>query len=176
MKTVIIASHNPVKIDATATAFAQLFPDDTFTFESVSARSDVPDQPMSDAETLLGATNRARNARSSITTADYWVGVEGGVEDSPHGMMSFAWVYILGPDKAGQGRSATFFLPPRIISLIRDGHELGEADNIVFGKTNSKQQNGAIGLLTLDNLTRRDLYMPAIITALIPFVHPELYP
>ncbi len=34
--------------------------------------------PMSDAETLMGATNRANNAKKEVPDADYWVGLEGG--------------------------------------------------------------------------------------------------
>jgi non-canonical (house-cleaning) NTP pyrophosphatase len=53
--------------------------------------------------------------------------------------------------------------------------ELGEADDRVFGCNNSKQQNGAIGLLTGDAVDRAGLYVPAVIFALIPFKNPELY-
>jgi non-canonical (house-cleaning) NTP pyrophosphatase len=53
--------------------------------------------------------------------------------------------------------------------------ELGEADDLVFGKANSKQQNGAVGLLTNDVIVRRTLYVPAVVMALIPFVKEELY-
>ena len=58
-------------------------------------------------------------------------------------------------------------LPPEVCRLISEGIELGEADDIVFGKSNSKQSNGAIGLLTQDLITRTTLYIPAILMALV---------
>lgn len=56
-----------------------------------------------------------------------------------------------------------------------EGKELGEADDLVFGQTNSKQANGAVGILTDNVLTRTTFYEPAVILALIPFKNPELY-
>ena len=54
MKKVIIASKNPVKINATKKAFEEVF-NEHFEFEGVSADSSVSDQPMSNKETLQGA-------------------------------------------------------------------------------------------------------------------------
>jgi len=53
--------------------------------------------------------------------------------------------------------------------------ELGEADDRVFERSNSKQTNGAIGLLTGNVIDRTTLYAPAVVFALIPFKNPELY-
>ena len=76
----------------------------------------------------------------------------------------------------GKARTASFFLPPEVAKLVHGGMELGHADDIVFRKNNSKQQNGAIGLLTKDTITRKLLYVPAVQMAFIPFLNPELYP
>jgi non-canonical (house-cleaning) NTP pyrophosphatase len=69
MKKVIIASRNPVKINATQKAFENVF-SDRFDFEGVSADSLVSDQPMSNKETLEGATNRLKNIKH--IKADYF--------------------------------------------------------------------------------------------------------
>jgi non-canonical (house-cleaning) NTP pyrophosphatase len=53
--------------------------------------------------------------------------------------------------------------------------ELGEADDLVFGRSNSKQDNGAIGLLTGDVIDRAQLYEQAVILALVPFKNPDMY-
>ena len=45
----------------------------------------------------------------------------------------------------------------------------------MFGRTNSKQQNGAVGLLTGDVIDRIALYEPAVVLALVPFRNPRLY-
>ena len=61
------------------------------------------------------------------------------------------------------------------MSLVREGKELGEADDIVFGKENSKQTYGAVGLLTGDVIDRTRFYEDAVVLALIPFRNPDLY-
>ena len=75
----------------------------------------------------------------------------------------------------GKGRSGTFFLPPKIAELIRQGKELGEADDIVFERTNSKQENGAVGILTDGVVDRTKYYTEAVVLALIPFKNERLY-
>jgi non-canonical (house-cleaning) NTP pyrophosphatase len=59
--------------------------------------------------------------------------------------------------------------------LIEEGIELGEADDIVFGMTNSKQESGAVGLLSGDVITRTTYYEHAVVLALLPFKNQDLY-
>lgn len=172
---VIIASKNPVKINATKDAFSKVFPGTTFIFEGVSVPSGVCDQPMSNLEALTGATNRANKAAED-SDGDYFVGLEGGVEERDGKMYSFAWIAVRDKQgKIGVGKTGEFVLPPKVRELILGGMELGNADDIVFGKSNSKQTNGAIGILTNDVIDRAALYTPAVIFALIPFLKAELY-
>lgn len=172
---VIVASSNPVKITASQRAFETVFPDGKFTFESVNVESGVSDQPMSDKETLQGAINRSSNARIVRPNADYWVGLEGGVVDMGSDMEASAWMVVQSQSMVGKARTASFSVPPKVANLIRGGMELGHADDKVYGIKNSKQANGSIGLLTDDLITRTDYYEHALILALIPFKHPELY-
>jgi len=58
---------------------------------------------------------------------------------------------------------------------VAGGMELGTANDLVFSQTNSKQKNGAVGLLTHNKVDRTELYRQAVILALIPFVNPDLY-
>lgn len=55
------------------------------------------------------------------------------------------------------------------------GMEMGEADNKLFGRTNSKSTNGTVGVLTKDHITRQTYYEHAMTMALIPFINPELF-
>lgn len=176
MKKIIIASTNPVKIETTRLGFEAMFPDELFECTGVSVPSQVSDQPMSEEETLTGATNRAQNASKLQKDADYWVGIEGGLEEIDHGMEAFAWIVVHSKDgMIGRGRTGSFFLPKKVAELVKEGKELGEADDIVFARVNSKQANGAVGILTNDVLTRTTFYIPAVILALIPFKNPDLY-
>jgi inosine/xanthosine triphosphatase len=175
MKKIVIASHNPVKIEATRQGFQAMFLEEAFQIEAVSAPSGVSDQPMSSQETITGATNRARAAQAQNPNADFWVGIEGGVEAQGDDLTAFAWIVILSAKLAGKSRTGTFYLPPRVAKLIRQGKELGEADDIVFQQSNSKQANGAIGILTGDIIDRTALYKHAVILALVPFKNLELF-
>lgn len=172
---VLVASTNPVKINATKMGFEKVFPNEKIGVEGVSAPSGVSDQPMTEEETLKGALNRVENV-SKLKAADYWVGIEGGLEEIDGEMEAFAWVVIKDKTgKIGKGRSASFFLPQKMAELVKQGKELGEADDIVFKDTNSKQKTGTVGKLTGDLITRTDYYEQAVILALIPFKNPELY-
>jgi inosine/xanthosine triphosphatase len=176
MKKIVITSQNPVKIEATRLGFQSMFPEESFQIDSVSAPSGVRDQPMSNHETLLGAANRAKAAQQQYQQADFWVGIEGGVQADGKELEAFAWIVIRSDKFEGKSRTGTFFLPPRIAGLIQQGKELGEADDIVFNQSNSKQANGSIGILTGDVIDRTALYAHAVILALVPFKNPELYP
>lgn len=174
MQTIIVASRNPVKIEAARQGFNRLFPDEIFTVSGVDVPSGVSDQPMTDAETYQGARNRAAAARAAQPDAAYWVGIEGGLSDWGDDLLGFAWVVVLRGDLVGRSRTATFSLPQEIVTLIHQGIELGEADDIVFRRRNSKQGNGAVGILTGDVIDRTTYYAHAVTLALIPFKNPDL--
>lgn len=167
--------------------------------EGCNVPSGVPDQPFSDAETKLGAMNRARGAKEtdSARSFDFYagiissampsapfvrkpliepvrlrfptrsirknVGLEGGLEVDAEGKMQcFAWMVVFGggdgPQKVGAARTATFEIPEKVresrrsfrsvgwsrqssfvsadafqvAALVREGMELGHADDAVF--------------------------------------------
>ena len=173
---IVVASRNPVKVNATRQAFETQFPDTTIETESAEVDSGAGDQPDSDAATRIGARTRAIRASESLPDADYWVGIEGGIEVLDGQLMAFAWMAIKGPEgDISEARSTTLPLPPAIKELIQERMELGEANDRVFATVNSKQGGGAYGLLTNGRYTRESIYTQTLIIALIPFVN-ELYP
>ncbi|QFT08879.1 inosine/xanthosine triphosphatase [Vibrio sp. THAF190c] len=172
MKTVIIASLNPAKINAVKSAFEAAFPQQEFDFKGVSVASGVADQPMSNEETYQGAVNRVCNATQAIAEGDFYVGLEAGIE----GNVTFAWMVIESNGQRGESRSASLMLPPQVIEKLAHANELGDVMDEVFGTDNIKQKGGAIGLLTHNQLTRSSVYHQALILALIPFVNPEHFP
>ncbi|USD65752.1 inosine/xanthosine triphosphatase [Vibrio sp. SCSIO 43136] len=171
MKRVIVASLNPAKINAVTTAFEQAMPEQTFIFEGVSVASEVADQPMTNEETKLGAINRIRNAKLACSDADFYVGLEAGLD----GDATFAWMIIEDAHKRGESRSASLMLPPKVLEQLRLGKELGDVMDETFATENIKQKGGAIGLLTQNQLTRSSVYHQALILALIPFTNPDLF-
>lgn len=176
LKKVYIGSSNPVKIACTRIGFETVFGNmDNFEFIGKSVSSEVSDQPMTNSETLAGAINRANNLEAAYPDGDLYVGIEGGIEEIGDEMEAFAWVVVNGDGLTGKAQTSTFQLPPKIVELIRQGVELGHADDMVFKRKNSKQGNGAVGILTHNVIDRIEYYRHAVILALIPFVNPELY-
>ena len=170
---IIVASQNPVKINATRLGFESYF--SAIEIQGEIIESGVSDQPMSDEETLKGARNRAGNAKQLYPNADYWVGIEGGIEAYEERLTAFAWIVIMNAVKRGESRTTSFQLPSEVATLIGQGYELGIANDIIFKKENSKQKSGAVGILTNNKLTRAELYKQTVQLALIPFVNATLY-
>lgn len=168
---------NPVKIAATQQGFERMFPEEVFEIVGVNAPSGVSDQPMSDKETLLGATQRVENAMGAEPNANYWAAIEGGIEEDKDGEMCvFGWMVVRSKEgKTGKGRTSIFYLPSTVAKLVREGKELSDADSIVFGRENSKHKNGIVGLLTGDAITRTQYYAEAAVLALIPFKNNTWY-
>jgi non-canonical (house-cleaning) NTP pyrophosphatase len=90
-----VGSANPVKIEAVLGGFRRMFPGEAFAARCCLVESGVAARPMSDAETLRGATLRAEAAQSKDAEADYWVGVEGGCEPRFGELLTFAWIVVL---------------------------------------------------------------------------------
>lgn len=174
--TVVVTSFNPVKIEAAREAFLVSFPSHEIQVVPLKVSSGVADQPMSDDETRRGARNRVADARLKVPDADYWVGLEGGLDFFDEHLMAFAWMVVSAADnRSGEARSATLPLPPEVQALVESGLELGEANDRVFSTINSKQGGGAYGLLTDGLMTREGIYTQTLTLALIPLVH-ELWP
>lgn len=174
-QTIVVASLNPVKIGAVKQGFSSLFATAASTVTGLKVPSEVPDQPLTDKETLQGALNRVKNARAASPDADFWIGVEGGIDTEEDSMQSFAWVVVMGKDgRVGKARTATYYLPRETIELMKQGMELGAANDVLYGQSNSKQKTGSVGLLTNDAIDRQGYYMQAVVLALIPFNNTHL--
>lgn len=166
MKTVIVASANPVKVNVAKRAFAAVFPDEQFDFIEMKSESGVPDQPMED-EARQGAQNRIRYIQKRHPQADFWIGQEGGLCREGDRIFSRAWIAVL--DQTGfvaESSTAHFYLPKKIANDINAGMELGRATDKFFAAVNSKHGLGAVGYLTDGLVDRTEYYLQAAIVAL----------
>ena len=76
----------------------------------------------------------------------------------------------------GLAKTASFALPPKISELVKQGMELGDADDKVFDRVKSKHGSGTVGILTDGLVDRSYYYEHALMMALIPWIRPDLYP
>ncbi len=172
--SIIVGSNNPVKVGAAQNALATLFPGSQIECQGVDAPSLVADQPMSEAETKLGAINRVKYCQVEYQ-ADYYIAMEGGVDLFDHGPATFAYIAIAHKEQLSVGRGAQLPLPMSVYRALTQGQELGHVMDHMFNTVNIKQKGGAIALLTNGNETRQSNYTQAIILAMAPLLHPNLY-
>ena len=172
---IVVGSTNPVKGRAALEAFQSMFPEQSFELQQIAVPSGVSVQPVGQEETLRGAQNRALAAQQALPEADYWVGLEGGVQEMGDDLMAIAWMVVRSRTRVGQSCTAGFYVPPEVARLVRAGMEVGEADDLVFHMNDSKRNSGASGILTHGVIDRAGLYGHALILALIPFKNEDLY-
>lgn len=170
---VAVGSANPVKVRAVKRVVTRIWP------EAIICSADVPsgvgEMPRSSRETIAGARNRAVGARLQ-TEADLGVGLEGGVQQHPVGLLLQGWVVIVdGNGSEGIGASARIPLPPLIAQRVLAGEELGPVMDDLLDEHNVKQKGGAIGALTAGLVPREDAFTIAVAFALSPFISPALH-
>jgi len=175
MIKILVGSLNPVKINAVNNAFKSVFPTLNIKCTGSHAPSGVSDQPMTANETREGAINRAQFCKLSEEIADYYVALEGGIDLTEDGPMTFAYFAILDSQHQSIGRSASLPLPHSVYESLKLGKELGDVMDELFNTTNVKQKGGAIGLLTNNNASRESIYTQALILALAPFLNRNLF-
>lgn len=170
---IAVGSTNPVKVTAVRNTVLRVWPDAEVT--AVAVPSGVSNMPMSDKETLAGAQNRATAAREALD-ADLGIGLEGGVQSEPFGLVLHGWVVVVARDgRVGIGGGGRLPLPDRIAQKVLAGQELGDVMDIVLNDHNTKQKGGAVGALTNELVLREETFALAVAYALAPFVSPQLY-
>jgi inosine/xanthosine triphosphatase len=171
---IVVGSQNPVKISAAQTAICDVLSLKEVECVGINAPSSVAEQPMTSEETKLGAINRIKYCQQH-TQADFFVAIEGGVDQFEYGPATFAFVAIANQTHMSIGRSCNLPLPPVIYQALKSGEELGHVMDRLFNTDNVKQKQGAIGLLTNGLATRESVYRQAILLAMAPYLHPDLY-
>ncbi|MGS0536641.1 inosine/xanthosine triphosphatase [Pseudoalteromonas sp. SaAl2] len=171
---ILVGSKNPVKINAAAHVFTAFFPQHEIKCVGIHAPSEVPDQPIGEEQTRVGAENRVAYAKQHHH-ADFYVAMEGGAAQFSYGPATFAYVVIANTVQQSIGRSSNLPLPHVLFNALLNGEELGDVMDNAFNTHNIKQQGGAIGLLTNNQATRQSTYTQALTLAMAPFLHPELY-
>jgi len=58
---ILVGSQNPVKVAAAKEIFTQYFPEHTLDCQGMHAPSGVPDQPLGEDDTRIGAENRVKH-------------------------------------------------------------------------------------------------------------------
>lgn len=164
---IAVGSTNPVKVAAAERAFDRFDP----TITAVGVDSGVDEQPRSIAETIDGATNRARRALDSAG-GELGVGIEGGVAgfDATDGLFLIMWAAVTDGDRLETGGGPSLRLPDQVATRIDGGDELGPVMNDLLNAENVAENEGAAGALTAGLTDRRTALEQAVAAAAGPFV------
>ena len=170
---IAVGSRNPVKIAAARNVLLKIYPGAEII--SVEVDSKVSSHPLTDAEAIAGARERAQQARK-ITGSDLGVGLEGSTVDIDGKHMTAGWAAVFDGTRFHIGGGGHLLLPPAVDRKIRrENKELGTAMDELTGEINTKQKMGAIGILTKGLSSREKAYEYILIYALTPFLSPEFY-
>lgn len=169
--TVAVGSTNPVKVQAVHNSIQRIWP--TAEVHGVTVVSGVRAQPLSDDEAITGAINRAQAARFSLDS-DLGIGLEGNTHETAQGIFVTGWAAAVDRhDQVGIGGSGRFLLPTVLVERLRLGAELGDLMDEWAGQTNTKQKQGAVGIMTNGLISRTTALETAVIFALTRFLHPD---
>lgn len=194
--TIYVASQRSAKVEGTrdaARAIARL--DTGFAAARVIAlpAPDVaPRMPMTEAETMAGARQRALavcaqfpTAGTSLSPADlpsgrvYYVGVEGGLDAVSDGSgtqmyVAKTWACVTDGSRLGYGGGPSLLVPSDVAAKVVAGQELGDVVDALAG-ADVRGTRGAWGVLTLDLIDRREAFRLAVLAAFAPFYNADAY-
>lgn len=170
----IVGSVNPVKIAAARSVLRRVHGDQVCV-AGTAVESGVSDQPWGDEETLRGALNRA-SAALNVGGARLGIGLEGGLLEIDGHVFTCAWCAVARSDgTTGIAGGANLLLPPPAAEALRNGAELGPTMDALTGLHNTKQRQGAIGILTKGYLDRQSAYEHILTLALARLLSPAHY-
>jgi inosine/xanthosine triphosphatase len=183
LRLIRVGSTNPPKLEGVRSALAALSCD--VAVEAVDLESGVPDQPLGFEEIVEGARNRAEGARR-CGACDLGVGYEDGLVKLPEpagSWFNIGCAAVSDGVRISLGLSSGFSYPPVCSRrAVAERQPIGVLFDQLWRErrgepaTPAQLSIGNVGKLTGGALTRAEYTRHAVICALAPFIHPDLYP
>ena len=171
---VAVGTKNPAKVEGVSRAFSKYFAQ--VEIEPVDSSSVAKAQPRGLEEMTAGATARAKFALSKVG-GDFGVGVEAGIFTIGDVYFDNQIAAVADPSgRVSLGHSAGYSLPRDAMEkLFRDGRELERWAEEVSGIEEVGDKGGLVKHLTKGAMSRTDLTEQCVITALVPWLHRDIY-
>jgi len=171
---VAVGTKNPAKLEGVRKAFSKYFPD--VELRPVDASSVAKAQPRGLEEMTAGAAARAKFALKEAG-GDFGVGVEAGIFTIDGAYFDNQVAGIADPSgKVSLGHSAGYMLPAKDMEeMFREGKELERWAEKLSGVPEVGDKGGLIQHLTKGRMTRTELTEQCVTTALIPWMHRDVY-
>jgi inosine/xanthosine triphosphatase len=174
---IYVGSQNKAKVKAVEIALAQIKERQNNNFtairkvEGVNVLSGVSGQPKYDEETIQGALNRCQELKDKYPDS-ICIGLEGGVQETAYGLLLCNWGVLM--DQEGNryiAGGARIPLPESVTEGIRQGKELGEVIEDYAQKSNIRQNEGAIGILSNGLIDRPHMFAEVVLLLLGQMLH-----
>jgi inosine/xanthosine triphosphatase len=199
---IAVGSTRGPKLDAVYDALklcaGQLNPNVQFEVLGFAVDSGVGHTPLSSAESMRGARQRAEALMQMASGKDevyqYFVGLEGGLQvmesyqsqesggdiepEGSNGRRVFleSWAYVSDGSRGHFGRSGGIELPLALAQEVLDkGVELATAIDKFAGMAGIRDNQGAWGVLSNNLITRREAFRIALVAAFAPFFNANLF-
>jgi len=146
--------------------------------------SGVGHTPASRGELMQGARQRAEalqaRLRANGTSADFFVGVEGGLdvatENGVKRVFLESWAYVSDGTAGHFGCSGSIELPQVLAEeVLTRGKELGLAIDEFAGAVGIRDGQGAWGVLSRNLISRQESFRRAVEVAFAPFYNAQMY-
>ncbi len=171
---VAVGTKNPAKLEGVAKAFSKFYSD--IKLVPIDASSVAKAQPKGLEEMVHGATTRAKFALAKAG-GDFGVGVEAGIFTVGGVYFDNQQAAIVDPSgRVSLGHSSGYMLPHDAMEkLFKEGKELERWAESVSGISEVGDKGGIISYLTKGVMNRTELTEQCVVTALIPWLHRDLY-
>lgn len=162
---IVVASKDLWKTEAVWRAATRAFPSRTVVMHTQAVDEDDDQPPLQDYFAMIKARQRANLVRREYPLSDYCIGSESAIQCYDTDELIFDWVVSRSLSGLGLARSAATPVPAAVRELYRGGVKFSEAFQRIFGSVPRGEQ-GMVGILTRDKITRTSLYESAVILAL----------
>src|SRR5215469_3674830 len=170
-------------IDA-ASVIAPLLGEGAVNVTGYEVESGVSHTPVSREELMRGARQRAEalqaQLRANGTSADFFVGVEGGLdvvtENALKRVVLESWAYVSDGTAGHFGCSGSIELPEALAEeVLSRGTELSVAIDQFAGAVGIRDGQGAWGVLSCNLISRQEFFRRAVEVAFAPFYNAKMY-
>lgn len=188
MIKIAIGSNRAAKVEAVRAALNRIATiDETWRDAEIIARlveTNAPAMPLMRNELMHGARERALAVKNLLkkenAKANLYVGMEGGFDtvsiDSEEHTFICGWAFATDGVRGNYGSAPAMRVPDVIARrVIENNLELAQVIDEVSGEEDVRSRQGALGVFSLDLITRPMSFELALIAALAPFYNAALY-
>ena len=158
--------------------------DTTIEVHGYEVESGVSHTPLSRAELMQGARQRAETLAARLAAAgnaaNFYVGLEGGLdvveEQGSRRVFLESWAYVTDGERGHFGSSGSIEIPEALAEeVVIRGTELSAAIDAFAGQAGIRDAQGAWGVLSGNLILRQESFRVAVVAAFAPFYNHRLY-